>query len=97
VVLSFIGCIWKSLLAKVLLRSQKLTGSNHSPEEYLLAKCYLPILGDKGWVRKTVSRKIIKSPARCRVRATVPEDREKLRTAAPHAGGRCWMREGVRK
>ena len=51
-VLSFIGCIWKSSLAKVL-RSQKLTGSNDSPKENLLTKCYLPNLGDEGWVRET--------------------------------------------
>lgn len=52
VVWSFTRCIWKSSLAKVLLRSQKLTDSNHSPKENLFAKCYLPILGDEGWVRE---------------------------------------------
>lgn len=37
-------------MAKVFLRSQKLTGSNHSPKENLLAKCYL---GHEGWVGET--------------------------------------------
>lgn len=97
VVLSFIGCIWKSSLAKVLLRSQKLTGSNHSPEENLLAKHYLPILGDEGWVRETVSRNTLKSPARCRVKAPNPANRDNLRVAVSCAGGSSRTREIVRK
>lgn len=67
----FTGGVWKPFLTMILVRSWELTDSNHIPKNILLLKCYLPILGDEGWVRETSC--LWKSPQKsCQVQGEIP-------------------------